>query len=908
MLLYIFPFIILQTNYVLTNVLDVETNIRKKLERSNIVNKGVWVRNVKDADAATNTNFLFRGNAIDTDNIVQGDFNAFSDPNLLYIANYVERSKRSPAYGISRFPRKTVRTANSLNNDNAKDKSASVKSNVLPNLKPTLIFNDYPYEIVPILLANDKRDLVEAKNYSTYVVNEANKNESANITIVPLNETHKNEKVNKTYVPKRSMNDFENKDEKKIENLGDNDNKKCFNNTQENNNRPIFGLTGEETSIMQAAPIPNHDVYKTRVKSEDNQVGRPISERGLIKVLSMLTNAFKKVMKQHSSIKEINRRLTLMNEDFVKNLEIVSDKFQDFDAKYTNIEALHQKILESVEKFNAKELHCKIREKQLARNIVEFELQQKKFLAQQKQFYNVQRLLLAQNEKINSKQNTIARTQSEISHRQNNFARILKKAKQIYSNSKSVNTAAYPKFESNPYHEFDESDPQHRASKDYTSTTKRPESTESIKINLFSVPPPTRLQNQDHLILNEKDEQPVDDLVYKYYFNNTFIESLMRNFLSNFVSIGEQKNRARNTKTKRDEATEKTTLLLPVNKADNVNVKPVTRERRWINHHSRRKWRHKNKGKSVDNISKVDDEKTVKDNKKPINNLLDGSPLKTLPNEGKPLELTKSDPFLTMAISFCNGIGQNQTPQVLRWCVEKALRRLQNIDIKMPPPPAPDTKINEINVFKPARKNPDMSTVTEETASTTQSPLQSPSPTASTLVPGPSPPPAHVMYTPVSTIVAKTTQNLNLFFPDNEQLETNLKEFDLKPDADTEGNVYYEGSLHASDMIKAQLTTLLPPNGTGSPAHRRNTARLFGAGLRRDGGREPGGPFHGLPPLLGSSAANTYCEDVARGGPLGGRPHPPHARQPTEEDGAKPQLGFGAQPRSKNTFNANPTQ
>ncbi|KAJ2943250.1 hypothetical protein O0L34_g12055 [Tuta absoluta] len=802
MLPYILTFIILQTNYVFT--IDVESNIKKKLERSNIVNKGVWVRNLKDSDVATNTNFLFRGNAIDTDNIVQGDFNAFSEPNLLYIANYVERSKRSPSYDNSRVPRKTVRTPNSLNSDNAKDKLALIKSNVLPNLKPTLIFNDYPYEIVPILLGNDKRDLEEAKNYSNYVVNEVNKNDNSNVTIIPLNETLKtnnlvaNEKVNETYIPKRSMNDFKNEDERKIINVGDNN---CFNNTQENNERLIFE---QESNIMQAAPIPKNDVYKA---PEDNKIGRPITERGLLKVLTMLTNAFKKVMKQHSSIKEINKKLTLMNEDFVKNLDIVFDKFQDFDAKYTNIEVLHQKILESVENFNAKELHCKIKEKQLAKNLIEFEIQQKKFLAQQKQFHNVQRLLLAQNERINTKQNTIARTQSEISHRQNNFARILKKAKQIYLNSRPVNTGAYPKLMSNAEHEFDESYPKHTDPTEYTTTTKKPDSTESIKINLFSVPPPTRLRNQDHLILNEKDEQPVDDLVYKYYFNNTFIESLMRNFLSNFVNIGDQKNKMRNTKNKRDEATEKTTLLLPVNKAESVNVKPVMRKRRWINHHSRRKWRHKNRGKSVDNISKVDDEKTVKDNKKPVNNLLDASPFKTIPNEGNSLGLLKSDPFLTMAISFCNGIGQNQTPQVLSWCVEKALRKLQNIDIKMPPSRAPVIpKITELNVFKPVTKDntevTETTTVTEETQPITQSLLSSPPQTASTLASPPSPPPVPAIYTPVSTLVAQTTRNLNLFFPDNEQLETNLKEFDLKPVADTEGNVYYEGSLHASDMIK----------------------------------------------------------------------------------------------------------
>ncbi|KAI5633224.1 DC-STAMP-like protein domain-containing protein [Phthorimaea operculella] len=45
--------------------------------------------------------------------------------------------------------------------------------------------------------------------------------------------------------------------------------------------------------------------------------------------------------------------------------------------------------------------------------------------------------------------------------------------------------------------------------------------------------------------------------------------------------------------------------------------------------------------------------------------------------------------------------------------------------------------------------------------------------------------------------------------------------------------------------------------------HTDGTQQLFGAGLRRDGGREPGGPFNGIPRLLGSSAAITSFRKVA---------------------------------------------
>lgn len=55
------------------------------------------MKNVKENEKST-ANFLFRGNPVDVDNQLQGDFNAFEDgngPSSTFISSYVERTKRS---------------------------------------------------------------------------------------------------------------------------------------------------------------------------------------------------------------------------------------------------------------------------------------------------------------------------------------------------------------------------------------------------------------------------------------------------------------------------------------------------------------------------------------------------------------------------------------------------------------------------------------------------------------------------------------------------------------------------------------------------------------------------------------------------------------------------------------------
>lgn len=595
---------------------------------------------------------------------------------------------------------------------------------MLTKLKPSSVFNDYPYEIA-LLLGNNRGILDKAKNYSTYVINEMERND--NKTVIPLTETNTNytngdvviinndktDKINYTInytvntsnVPKRSMITELDDNDKGI-NLGD------FNNSHALSDDIIDGeiVAGEIGRISsrmpvdrdifdkddkvwrQNAPLPNlplPNINRLKSKEEESKVVRPVTERGLVKVLSMLTKTFKKIMKQHSDIKDIHRKLTHVNTDFLNNIDAITKKFKDFDRKYANLAKLSDRMKNLENKLSAKEQHFKTKERELSKNLVDFEIQQKKFLQQQRQFYNIQKLMLAQNERINSKQNSIAKTQSEISHRQNNFARILKKAKQIYVDIKYVPSNARTPYSQAFSNEVTQRNRSIETDAVIYTTTTAPKSTESIKINLFSIPSLAKLKNQDQLLLDEKDEQPVDDLVYKYYFNNTLIDNLMKHFLSNFLGAPDGTDMSKNNKEKRDNTKAKlkeitTTILLPVNKSENAEFvgKILHRERRWISHHSRRKWRKKNRGKEATQIMNTDDEKTP-NNKKNANNL-------EIPNkEIKPqekrhevkelIQLHKNDVFMTMATNFCNGIGQNQNVQILDWCVEKALRKLQNI-------------------------------------------------------------------------------------------------------------------------------------------------------------------------------------------------------------------------------------
>lgn len=73
-----------------------ETNEPKpRLEKNNIVNKGVWVRNkAEENDIVVNANtgnFIFRENSMDIDNLLQNNFDAFG-------GNYMQETPFVPAY------------------------------------------------------------------------------------------------------------------------------------------------------------------------------------------------------------------------------------------------------------------------------------------------------------------------------------------------------------------------------------------------------------------------------------------------------------------------------------------------------------------------------------------------------------------------------------------------------------------------------------------------------------------------------------------------------------------------------------------------------------------------------------------------------------------------------------------
>ena len=528
---------------------------------------------------------------------------------------------------------------------------------------------DYPYEVA-ILLNNNKRETNTANNNTKNLATDINNYNSSkindivnsgeadynntNLRIIPIN----------IKSPRSNKYNFDTEITKKFESTED------LNKTQENNeenrnkiiDRNIFDK--ENTVWHQNAPIPNVNIYKVVPKQPPKS--KAVTERGLIKVISMLTKTFKKIMKQHNEIKNIHESINEVNDQFTKNSGAITKKFQDFDVKYLYLVKLHDKLKSFEAKLAGKQEYFQNKEKEMANNFKEFESQQKKFLQQQRQFYNIQKLMLAQNEKINIKQSSIAKTQSEISHRQNNFARILKKAKQLYLEARNPITKLSSNLIKNTPHAKS-------ASLNAHISTTTP-STESVKINLFSIPTANKIENQDDLIMKEKDNQAIDDLVYKYYFNNTFIDNIMKNnVLSSLMSVSNSPGVSKNMKSKRNEL--ETTILLPVfENNDSEAIVTKNRERRWINHHSRHRNRRRERGKGgVATIINATDAKTIR--KQVVNNIriVDETPKEKDEGDIK----IKYDPFLAMATNFCNEIRQNTTAQTLQWCIEKALRRLR---------------------------------------------------------------------------------------------------------------------------------------------------------------------------------------------------------------------------------------
>ncbi|XP_050558196.1 uncharacterized protein LOC118280517 [Spodoptera frugiperda] len=813
----------------LCDYLESEANyLKPKLDRNNIVNKGVWVRNKAKENLFEKSplgDFIFRENSLDVDNLLQNNFDAFGTNYMQdspFVSAYVKRNKREVRRIREQRPRKSI-IKNCIGKGckmslDAQDQGSDLIKTKVNELRTTSVFNDYPYEVA--ILPNNNTE-----NVKKDIPKNANYNYTRSYGI-PHTESFAFESDNDTAAvrnissPKRSMKyDFETEIIKKFE-FTEDINKTHANNEFNDSKITDRNIFDKESVWHQNAPIPDVNVYK--VVPKEPQKSKPVTERGLIKVISMLTKTFKKIMKQHNEIKDIHSRINDINEEFIKNAATVTGKFQDFDLKYLYLLKFHEKLKVFDAKLASKQEYFKNKEREMARNFKEFENQQKKFLQQQRQFYNIQKLMLAQNEKINLKQNLIAKTQSEISHRQNNFARILKKAKQLYVESRNPTITKLSSSLTKVSSHNHKSEP-------VTHTSTVTPSTESVKINLFSIPTSNKLENQDDLIMKEKDDQTIDDLVYKYYFNNTFIDNLMKNnILANVMGAPDSATHQRNVKSKRNEL--ETTILLPVYETnDSETYSHKNRERRWINHHSRHRGKRRYRGKNAEaSIVNATDAKILR------NNVVNNVPLAAdapVQKETKDIKI-ENDPFLIMATNFCNEIRQNLNPQMLRWCVEKALRRLQFLDIKTPPPlstpplstttPEPPitiptvTKLNELVTSyaklaipaKPA-KRAKPANARDADASTTVNVVTEPSsvstveePIEATVSPSTTLASENITTAAINeTVNNQTTLDVN-HFPDNEELESNLKQYEMKPDL--EGNVYYEGSIHASEIMDSE--------------------------------------------------------------------------------------------------------
>ncbi|OWR55263.1 hypothetical protein KGM_203886 [Danaus plexippus plexippus] len=82
-------------NFISTSYLEAESNyLKPKLERNNVVNKGLWIRrkNLRNPNE-----FIFRANSLDVDKILQNNFdfigtNVESSP---IFNSYLDRNKRA---------------------------------------------------------------------------------------------------------------------------------------------------------------------------------------------------------------------------------------------------------------------------------------------------------------------------------------------------------------------------------------------------------------------------------------------------------------------------------------------------------------------------------------------------------------------------------------------------------------------------------------------------------------------------------------------------------------------------------------------------------------------------------------------------------------------------------------------
>ncbi|KAL4711298.1 hypothetical protein ACJJTC_019139 [Scirpophaga incertulas] len=545
----------------------------------------------------------------------------------------------------------------------------------------------------------------------------------------------------------RKINDFENEIIKKIE-YSEEINKNTERSVFKPKNRNVFNK--DDIVWYQNAPTLNKKIQNGEIKNKFN-------DKAVIKILSMLSKTFKKIMIQQNNIKQIHTKIHHLDDEISKKIVDITKKFDDIENQHANIVAVGKYVKQFEAEFNAKNKYFKTKDKEFTSKLLEFESQQKKFLTQQRQFYNIQKLILAQNEKINLKQNFIANTQRIISQRQNNFATILRKGKEIYMGSKNSILGKLTFTTMSPI--IITTTTSENQINFTTTTTPATTTTESVKINLFSVPTFNKLINQDSVILQEKDRKTIDDLVYKFYFNNTLIDNIMKTkVFPAFDNNQENSETIENAKIKRKDDDVKATILLPIN-----TLVKLSRSKRWIR---------RSKSKPKRNLEGKMEENNFND-EKPIS-LKSGNNEKIL-NTGQILIVKKeNNPFLIMAKSFCNEIRQNATDQVLNWCIEKALRRLRYIDLKIP-------KSSETSA-----KGIYHSTLSDSATELTGIQIERLSHKKTT----------------IKNEHSQSEAPATIYFPDNDELELNLKQYELIPDR--EGTVYYEGSLHASDIVSSR--------------------------------------------------------------------------------------------------------
>lgn len=605
-----------------------------------------------------------------------------------------------------------------LNADIKSLKSENSSHGIMSIIKPTSVFNEYPYEVASYMKHNETvENSTNVAHNGTDVSTLDDKSNNILLQVEPLtdiklipDEDTSNNATESNQDP-LDLNDLD-LDATIYNTTGTNTKRSMDTNTSENYIvkklafNEVLNKTDESVNSSkvsrdifdkdfpvwkQDAPIPepkNDNKYfheshlMVMPKVTNSNEAKPVTEGGLVKVLSMLTKTFKKIMMQHDSINTAHTEVMDIKDKFKAEYEDIQIKFEDFNQKYNLLLQTNDKIKELESSLKTKDEAFAKKQKVFTDNLSEFENQQKKFLAQQRQFYNIQKLMLSQNEKINIKQNSIMKAQNDISLRQNLFSQTLKKFKLAQTENKHLKPIT------NYMAKITSPEPKPGLTDSVVTPSPFPSTTPTMKINLLTIPTIRKFKNNDKNLLNEKNIHSIDDIVYKYYFNNTYIDNLIKSRLMNGFSIIEGLGGKRNSKVKRlDSAGDDKTILLPVKintkESEESSTKVLNRERRWVNHHSRRK----GKEQYYKNIAQPKIEIKPETNKVinydyDIGQYFENAyekhtrSTKTTP-KSVIAEKIQYDPYTNMAQNFCNEIGQNANEQTFKWCVEKSIRRLK---------------------------------------------------------------------------------------------------------------------------------------------------------------------------------------------------------------------------------------